>query len=461
VIYRSSLWAIGLASALALTPSPAAGQSADSTTLPSPVEELVREARTHEKARRWEEAIQSWFRVLNLDRANLEARESIPKDVRLALQSHRHRDPAFQARVLAMSPADVLTLYEEVLAKVQEHYVDSDKVTTARLFRQGFDEFLAALSDPHFIELYLKGVDETAIARFRANVQKAWAGREIVTNRQAMTVVAEIAAAAKKMLGLRTINPVVGEFICGACNSLDEYSAYLSASQYAAESIGSMQLSVQIRLEEGDVAYLRITHFQPTTPQEVENALKNLAGTVRAIVLDLRGNTGGFFPAAVKTAEKFLPGGIIVTAQGQHESASKVYNSTAGNSAIDLPMIVLVDGETASAAEVLAVALRDNRRAKLIGTATFGKGTVQKVVTFTTAEEVDTESGKPQPRAAVRITQARLIAPSGGPITGVGVTPDQLIPDRERQFSAALEQAKELARRYMGMMNGMGMRMGD
>ena len=320
--YRAKLWAIGLATALALTPSPAAGQSADSTIAPSPVEELVREARAHEKARRWEDAIQAWFRVLNVDRVNMEARESIPKDVRLALQSHRHRDPAFQARILAMSPADVLTLYEEVLAKIQEHYVDADKVTTARLFRQGIDEFLAALIDPHFVDLHLKGVDETVIARFRANVQKAWVGREIITNRQAMTIVAEIAAAAKKMLGLRTINPVVGEFICGACNSLDEYSAYLSASQYAAESVGSMQLSVHIRLEEGDVAYLRITHFQPTTPQEVENALKSLGGSVRALVLDLRGNTGGLFPAAVKTAEKFLPGGIIVTASMKRDRAA-------------------------------------------------------------------------------------------------------------------------------------------
>ena len=72
------------------------------------------------------------------------------------------------------------------------------------------------------------------------------------------------------------------------------------------------------------------------------------------------------------------------------------------------------------------MALRDNRRAKLIGTATFGKGTVQKVISFTTAEEIDPDTGKPRPRAAVRITLARLIAPSGNPITGVGVTPDQL-----------------------------------
>ena len=139
-------------------------------------------------------------------------------------------------------------------------------------------------------------------------------------------------------------------------------------------------------------------------------------------MLDLRGNAGGLFTAAVKTAERFLPGGIIVTAQGQTDDANKVYTSTTGNSASDLPMIVLVDHETASAAEVLAVALRDNRRAKLIGTATFGKGTVQKVISFTTAEEIDPASGKARPRAAVRITLARLIAPGGNPITGVGVT---------------------------------------
>ena len=114
-------------------------------------------------------------------------------------------------------------------------------------------------------------------------------------------------------------------------------------------------------------------------------------------------------------------------------------------------MIVLVDHETASAAEVLAVALRDNRRAKLIGTATFGKGTVQKVISFTTAEEIDPASGKARPRAAVRITLARLIAPGGNPITGVGVTPDQLEVDPTRQFDSAMEQAAEMARRYMGM----------
>ena len=454
--YRLPLRAAGLF--LVLVPSPAPGQAPVSATL-NPLDDLVKVARGHEKALRWDEALQTWSQVQIADRMNAEAREAIPRVVRHLLQAHRHRDPAFLERLLAMSQADALALYAEVLVKIQAHYVDADKVSTARLFRQGLDEFLAALADPNFTARHVKGVDESAVARFRANVQRAWAGREVLTPRQAVEVVAELGAASKKALGMRAINPVVCEFICGACNSLDEYSAYLSASQYIAESVGSPQLSVRARMADrgAPVAIIEITHFQPSTPQEVEAALKNLSamGNVRALVLDLRGNAGGLFTAAVKTAERFLPGGIIVTAQGQTDEANKVYTSTAGNAAINLPMIVLVDGDTASAAEVLAVALRDNRRAKLIGTGTFGKGTVQKVISFTTAEEVGPD-GKARPRAAVRITLARLIGPSGNPITGVGVSPDQLMSGREQQDNAALEQARELARSYMG---GMGMMM--
>jgi Peptidase family S41 len=451
--------------ALALTPSLALAQSTDSASPTSTREESIRTVRELRQKNKPEEAIQASFRGLKEFPNDPDLLDELRKSVRQALQANRHRDPQFQSRIMAMTAADVLALYREVLVKIQAHYVDSEKVTTTRLFAQGLEEFLAALGDPNFVAQQVKGPDESAIGRFRDNVRKAWIGREVATPGQAFELVAEIGATSKRLLGLRTINPVVCEFICGACNCLDEYSSYLSASQYMVESAGSHQMSVHVRPEEGGVAYMRITHFQPSTPQEVENALKDLTamGTTRALVLDLRGNTGGLFPAAVKTAEKFLPGGIIVTAQGQHDDANKVYTSTTGNAASDLPMVVLVDGETASAAEVLAVALRDNQRAKLVGTATFGKGTVQKVITFTTAEEIDSDTGKPRPRAAVRITLARLIGPSGTPISGVGVTPDQLIPDRDRQFDAALDQAKELARRYMsrmGMMN-MGMRVGD
>jgi hypothetical protein len=458
---RRPLRAAGLILALSLAPSPAAGQTTETDPAAPTADDLARVARGHEKDRRWDDALQAWFRVLSVDRAHPEAREAIPRTVRNALQAHRYRDPSFQARVLALSPADVLALYAEVLTKVQAHYVDADKVSTTRLFRQGLEEYLAALGDRNFLAHHVKANAEV-VAKFRANLRKAWAGREVATPREALAVVAQIAAESRRLLDLRTTNPVVCEFICGACNCLDEYSAYLSASQYMAESAGSPLPSVHYRPEDGGVAYLRISHFQPSTPQEVEDVLKTLAmmGAARALVLDLRGNTGGYFPAAVKTAEKFLPAGIIVTAVGQHDEANKVFTAAAGAAASDLPMVVLVDADTASAAEVLAVALRDNQRAKLIGTPTFGKGTMQQVVAFATAEEIDPATGQRRPRAAVRITSARLLGPTGTPITGVGVTPDQQVPDRGRQYDAALELAREMARRYvpgMGMTNGMRM----
>ena len=264
-------------------------------------------------------------------------------------------------------------------------------------------------------------------------------------------MVAAIGSESRNVLKLRTINPVVCEFICGACNSLDEHSAFVSGFTPKTEP---PTRSVQVRPIEDGVLYLRITNFHAGTPEEVADAVKpfGMARQAGAIVLDLRGNSGGSFTAAVKTAELFLPGGIIVTAQGPHEEVNKVYTSFSGANASHLPMVVLVDGDTASAAEVLAVALRDNGRAKLIGTATFGKGSVQNVVAFTTAEEIDPDSGKPRPRAAVRITLARLLGPTGAPISG-GVTPDQMIADRDRQEELAMEQARSLARSHhrMGM----------
>lgn len=449
--YRFPTRALGLALALAFSPAASFGQSTDS--LSSPAATLAETARAHEKGRRWEEAFQVWLRVLNVDKANTEARDRLPVVLRHALQSNRHRDPALLARVHAMTQAEALALYAEVLTKIQTYYVDPDKSTTARLFRQGLDEYTAALTDPQFAERYLKGVDESAVIKFRAHLQKAWVGREITTIRQAVEVVAEVGAASRRVLNLRAVNPVVAEFICGACNSLDEFSSYLAGPQYTMEPAGPPARTVEVRAHEFGVIGMKITQFLSTTPQEVVEALKPfvMSGEARALILDLRGNTGGSFTAAVKTAEKFLPGGIIVTAQGQHEEVNKVYSSLSGAAASDIPMVVLVDGDTASAAEVLAVALRDNRRAKLIGTATFGKGSVQNVVKFSTAEEAD-DSGKPRPRAAMRITLARLIAPSGAPISGVGVTPDQIIADRDRQDELALEQARELSRRYMPMM---------
>ena len=195
--HRFLLRAAGLVLALALAPSAATGQTSDSVT-PSPTrEDAVRTVRELRQKNKPDEAIQASFRGLKEYPNDADLLDELRKSVRHALQSNRHRDPSFQARILAMTPADVLALYLEVLVKIQTHYIDSDKVTTTRLFGQGLEEYLAALSDPNFVAQHMKGADESAIAKFRENARKAWAGREISTPRQAFELVAEISGSAR------------------------------------------------------------------------------------------------------------------------------------------------------------------------------------------------------------------------------------------------------------------------
>lgn len=179
------------------------------------------------------------------------------------------------------------------------------------------------------------------------------------------------------------------------------------------------------------VGYLRVAEFQPGTPQELAGALMGLKEQgLRALVLDLRGNPGGSFLAGVEAARRFLPAGAIVTTHGQlPQVAGQVFSSGTGTAAFDLPLVALVDADTASAAEVLAAALRDNHRAVLVGVPTFGKGTLQFSLRL---------GGS----GAVRVTIARLVAPSG-PLSA-GVVPHLLETDPTRQLDLAANRAAEL-----------------
>lgn len=186
------------------------------------------------------------------------------------------------------------------------------------------------------------------------------------------------------------------------------------------------------------VGYLRVGGFGPTTPRELTEQVTILRQTygLRALVLDLRGNHGGSFLAAVEVARRLLPAGLIVTTQGQLGAvAGQAFSSDSGMSAIDLPLVVLIDADTASAAEVVAAALKEHNRAELVGVPTFGKGAVQW--------PLPVGDGRP---ATVRLTIARLFGPKGQPLNGVGVVPHLHEADAVRQWGLAVERAAELAR---------------
>lgn len=203
------------------------------------------------------------------------------------------------------------------------------------------------------------------------------------------------------------------------------------------------------------IGYVRVGSFGATTPRELDDAINRLKGAgARALVLDLRGNAGGSFVAAVDAAKRFLPSGLIVTTQGQAAEVDNVpFHSDSGMTAHDIPLVVLVDAETASAAEVFAAALKDHNRAPLVGTPTFGKGAIQYPLRLAALDELD-ENGKPKTNrtGGVRLTIARLIAPRGGPISGVGVSPHVVEPDPTRQLELAILRAGELSPRPLSSM---------
>ena len=195
------------------------------------------------------------------------------------------------------------------------------------------------------------------------------------------------------------------------------------------------------------VGYIRIGSFGTTTPRELDDAIALLkSGGARTFVLDLRGNMGGSFLAGVETAKRLLPAGLIVTTQGQATEVDNVpFSSDSGMTAHDIPVVILVDAETASAAEVLVAALKDHDRATLVGMPTFGKGAIQYPVRLDWLDEKD-PNGKPKTNktGGVRLTIAKLIAPRGGAINGVGINPHILAADPTQQLELALQKAVEL-----------------
>jgi len=194
------------------------------------------------------------------------------------------------------------------------------------------------------------------------------------------------------------------------------------------------------------VGYVRVNSFSDTTVQDLKSAILRLESSgIDALILDLRSNPGGSFPAGVKVAELFMTEGVIAYKQGRDkEESHKALNPNA----FLMPVVVLVDGDTASAAEVVAGALKENNRARLIGETTFGKGSIQKLVQF--------DNKVP---GGMRITVAHFLSPSNQPYHGQGVVPHRVIEQSENGSDTQLQAAKEEARALANAMRNMKMKM--
>lgn len=178
--------------------------------------------------------------------------------------------------------------------------------------------------------------------------------------------------------------------------------------------------SVRTRMLEPGYGYVRIAQFQQETGAELREKLRRMLaqskGRLRGVVLDLRSNPGGLLNAAIEVSDAFLDGGVIVSTRGRASEADIKVNAAKGDLIEGAPLVLLVDGGTASAAEIVAGALKDHRRALVMGSRTFGKGSVQTVLPL--------ESG-----FAIKLTTARYFTPSGVSIQARGIKPDISLAD--------------------------------
>lgn len=168
-----------------------------------------------------------------------------------------------------------------------------------------------------------------------------------------------------------------------------------------------------VKLVAPDIGYVRITQFQDNTANELEDALNELEQqNIRSLILDLRNNPGGLLNEAVDVADKFIGGNqVIVSTKGRISSQNKEYKATRITTHPDIPLVVLVNGGSASGSEIVAGAIQDWRRGILIGTKTFGKASVQSVLPM-------------QDGSALRLTTAHYYTPSGRLIHQLGIEPD-------------------------------------
>jgi carboxyl-terminal processing protease len=190
--------------------------------------------------------------------------------------------------------------------------------------------------------------------------------------------------------------------------------------------------SVRSRMLEPGYGYVRISAFQTDTAASFQAQVDKLQanGKLRGLVLDLRSNPGGLLLAAVQVADDLLEKGNIVSTRGRISISDSKFDATPGDRLNGAPMVVLVDAGSASAAEVLAGALRDNQRARVVGSRTFGKGSVQTVLPLDNGD-------------SVKLTTARYYTPSGKSIQASGIVPDVVLhPDGVDQPATIIDYSE-------------------
>jgi carboxyl-terminal processing protease len=352
-----------------------------------------------------------------------------------------------RAQALSNDTYQELDTFASVLAIVQKNYVEP--VTTKKLIDGAISGMLASL-DPH--SAYLTP-DLYRDLEVETRGSFGGLGIEITIKNGALTVVAPIEDTPAYRAGLKAGDQII--------KIDDDFTKDMSLTEAVKRMRGPKGSKIKLTLHRNGVpelftvtlardviriqsvkskmidgyGYIRVTTFQENTGEGVEKAIDEIEaknrGKVKGLVFDLRDNPGGLLNQAVKVSDDFLDGGLIVYTQGREENQQQKYFSHKKKDYSEFPMVVLVNGGSASASEIVAGALQDQKRAVILGTQTFGKGSVQTILPL-------------DDHSALRLTTARYYTPTGRSIQAVGITPDVDVELPKETLASLTEGGAEL-----------------
>ena len=327
-----------------------------------------------------------------------------------------------------------LDLFADILAKAQANYVTEFETSDA--IEAAINGMLASL-DPH--SSYLDP-DDFKDMQTQTSGEYGGLGIEVTAQDGFVKVVAPMDGTPASRAGIKSgdfLTAIDGKSIVGLPlnDAVKQMRGSVGSSLMVTvvrENVEPFDVSLTrevIRPEVvktkavGDVGYLRITTFNEQTVKALDRGLeqvrKDVRGGLKGLVLDLRDNPGGLLEASIEVTSRFVNGGEVVSTRGRRESDQRRYNAVRAARFPDVPVVVLVNGGSASAAEIVAGALQDRKRAVVMGTTTFGKGSVQTVLPL--------GPGK----GAMRLTTSRYYTPAGRSIQGAGIEPDlEVAPTR-------------------------------
>lgn len=487
--------------------------------MPQATAQLLEEGRKLEGQHRWGDALAFYEEAVREHPGDRDLKERFQIAKLHYGVEHRYVDHSFLDAVTTLEKAEAVGLYEELLAKIDSHYVVNPP--WSNLARRGVQSLDVALTKTNFLRHNGVRANADRLLQTRRAIYAPLQNTKITSRQQAVAVAAQVAQICSQRLGMSPAAAVM-EFTAAAAGSLDNYSAFLSGDQLReiysqiegnfvglgvelkAASDGGLEIvsvipgspAERAKIQAGDViteidgqsittmstdeaaamltgeegttvlvhvaprqaiaktgdlaslpsarvpfdanvrrehvdvpsleevsivdpaygvAYARVPVFQKTTSRDLEQALWDLhAKGMRTLVLDLRGNPGGLLTSSVELADKFVAQGRIVSTRGR--SAGEDFDYRAHRAGTwRVPLVVLIDDQSASASEIFAAAIRDNRRGTVVGERSFGKGSVQGIFPLGYAG------------AGIRLTTAKFFSPTGQPISKVGVQPDIVV----------------------------------